>query len=195
MQVTLNVLADTKKGESSTVRMEVTEEVRLPWNRSVVLAFEGFAPELKEKSQEDILLSGYHLGCYRGYVSGVAKSVPQPQVLAYSADRLIENAAFRDIVFPKGPDDKPSPFPHYVHPTGWIGTADPNLWQVPQGSLAAGLIVARDATTLTYGRRSLPSDAVERKALARAHITRLLEVLGYVKVEPSRRPTAPPSTG
>lgn len=157
------------QGSVSMLTPEIEEAVYLPWDRSTLLAFSATHPTFKELDQQDILLPNYHVGLYRHYLSGVLKTLPGPMLLAYNAQALLDNAAFRDIA------------PLYEHPTGWVNPHS-NVWQIPQGTLGGGAIVVRDIILMAYGRRhGIPPEAIEKKALMRQATTQFLEDLGYVK--------------
>ncbi len=164
------------------VNLEVMETVRLPWNQSVIVAFEGYSERLKDVDMEDIQLRDYHLGLHGGYVSGLIKHVPPPSWMAISAAKLLENAVFKDLVFPEEAPGVRRRDPLWIHPAGWL-PPHPNIWQIPEGSLGGGAVLVRDVTVLAYGKkRDLPTSQVEKKALLMQHTRDLLETLGYERV-------------
>lgn len=158
-----------KGGRVETLPLSIEEAVYLPWDRSTLLAFTGQHAGLKDSEASDVLLPEYHLGLWRGYVSGVLKMLPGPMLLAYNAETLLANAIFKSVAG------------LYHHPTGWVNP-HPNIWQVPKGSIGGGAIVVRHAITMAYGRSTgLPSDRVEKEALMRQATVQFLEDLGYAR--------------
>jgi len=151
------------------LHLQMESAVRLPWNTSVVLAFEAFHERLRHTDPADVISAQFHIGLCDGHLSAITKTVPPPSAMAYSADALLENAALKEVGR------------FYHHPTGWLPRHE-NLWQVPAGEIGGGMVLVRDITTLAYGRRnSIPREDIERRALGRTHATALLEELGYVR--------------
>ncbi len=175
----------THRPSGERLALKPTETVRLPpsWGGSVILAFEGYDERLKDADPEDYSLREYHLGFSGGYVTGLIRAVPAPSWIAYSAARLLDNAVFTDLVFPKDEFGVKRRDPLWVHKTGWLPEHD-NLWQIPQGQIGGGSVVVRDVTTLAYGRKTdLPTSQLEKKALLMSHTRKLLEALNYESLD------------
>lgn len=158
--------------------LEATEETRVPWRREVVVAFQGYHPELLDAGRDDVQCSGYYLGIYKGFVSGVIKSLQPPMQLFHSPQALLS------ALFPDFKD---------VYDHHHLTITHPLVYQVPDGVIGGGLLLVRNASELGFGRGALPSSHVERQALARSRALMTLKELDYTQPDQRRVETPAPA--
>ncbi len=159
------------------LKLESAEVTRLPWRQEVTVAFQGYHPDLVDAGRDDVQCSGYYLGVYKGFISGVIKSLPPPMQLFHSPQALLSG------LFPDFKDT-------FVHPHSPV--AHPLVYQIPDHVIGAGLLLVRNASELGFGSGPLPSSHVERQALTRARAVVTLKELGYARSD--ERPAQTPAT-
>lgn len=153
-------------------RMELTllDEVRVPWDRGVVVSFEGHHPALKGLAREDIKVGGvshdYTLGASGDFVCGVIKTLTAPAAIFPNADTLLHRA-FKQF------------HGQYHHPTGII--EHELITQVRPPHVGAGVLLVKDTNVLAFGRNRQSGDALSKEEQFRRHALVMLEELGYVQ--------------
>ncbi len=157
----------------SPIELEVIEEVRVPWEHSKVIAFQGYSEEVVHEEPHLLMAVGYHLGVYQGFVAGMATILSPPQGLFPSPETLLAR------LFPDLKDN-------WHHPSGTIIPFDRSLvYQVPDGSIGAGMILVRNVPELCWGTGRPPTSNAERQVIARR---RAVSVLGEMGFEPGGPP-------
>jgi hypothetical protein len=149
----------------------------LPWAPETPVAFEAYLPQLRDSEPGMVVVAGYHVGNYKGHLSGILRQLQAPGRLFYDAQALLSG------LFPDAAR-------HYHHPTGII--TRPLVTTIPDGMLGAGCVLVRNSTRLVQGDAAPAASNVERVALMLQRSASVLEEMGYVRRENSDPPAAAP---